>query len=600
MARSNQQYFDVYVVPPLDNVGWEVRVISADTFIDKIWGLTFLPKNPSTTAEPLIVISRFVDLSITQAISESGAGSITLDLDDDMWNNNLTDGSPAASLREREHLWQVYENGALRAEFLGQVDEEDLLPVEDGVMRVVRISGPGPADTLRWGVVMNMYYPGRPPLDASKPSSWQFDKVGSMGAWLQLLEAVKDRGGLRMIQPQFSATIDSAGDKWSDIPKAVDSNVTVVNTLSADVNFFPGTATLAPAAVGQVAGLTYFFDRLDAPHVTIVGHTDSDGSWSANQAMSEARAQAVAAVIRSRVPQAVLDVSGKGATQPIASNDTVAGRERNRRVVVTYPVQSDPDVLLTNSKVYTPPEGRNLLALLEELTGKNPDDASPITAEWLMRPNFRLDVRKRFGARRHTEVVFWEGSTNTVSKSRTRRRADINNYVVVWGDTGTSGAWSSRSINKFGHRESFTKMAAAYAGSQRNNIAMTTMLRGQDEDETWQLAVAPYTQGRRVFVDYNLGDWIGVSQYLGAESNRVDPYRVMAISIRVGSDNSTDLELTLQSTYESFLARLQRRLAYLLDHKEGPNIYVQDEEPILAKTGDLWTPLSDTTGEPTP
>lgn len=69
--------------------------------------------------------------------------------------------------------------------------------------------------------------------------------------------------------------------------------------------------------------------------IAIIGHTDSTGSDSINIPLSENRAQAVADYLMSRgVAANRMNVSGRGASQPIASNETIDGRAMNRRVEI--------------------------------------------------------------------------------------------------------------------------------------------------------------------------------------------------------------------------------------------------------------------------
>ena len=70
-------------------------------------------------------------------------------------------------------------------------------------------------------------------------------------------------------------------------------------------------------------------------YVDVIGHTDSTGSASHNQDLSERRAEAVRNVlVRNGVqPQRVV-AYGYGETQPIASNATAEGRAANRRVEI--------------------------------------------------------------------------------------------------------------------------------------------------------------------------------------------------------------------------------------------------------------------------
>jgi outer membrane protein OmpA-like peptidoglycan-associated protein len=69
--------------------------------------------------------------------------------------------------------------------------------------------------------------------------------------------------------------------------------------------------------------------------MTVVGHTDSSGSDSYNEQLSERRAEAVRAeLIRDGVPAERLSAIGRGESEPRADNSTEAGRAQNRRVEI--------------------------------------------------------------------------------------------------------------------------------------------------------------------------------------------------------------------------------------------------------------------------
>jgi outer membrane protein OmpA-like peptidoglycan-associated protein len=66
-----------------------------------------------------------------------------------------------------------------------------------------------------------------------------------------------------------------------------------------------------------------------------VGHTDSTGQPAYNQTLSVNRAQSVVnQLAQDGVAQQRLAASGMGANQPIADNNTEAGRAQNRRVEI--------------------------------------------------------------------------------------------------------------------------------------------------------------------------------------------------------------------------------------------------------------------------
>ncbi len=70
--------------------------------------------------------------------------------------------------------------------------------------------------------------------------------------------------------------------------------------------------------------------------IEVAGHTDSTGSDQYNQALSQRRADAVAAYIKTRSVRSDRIITvGAGEKHPVASNDTPEGRQLNRRVELT-------------------------------------------------------------------------------------------------------------------------------------------------------------------------------------------------------------------------------------------------------------------------
>lgn len=72
----------------------------------------------------------------------------------------------------------------------------------------------------------------------------------------------------------------------------------------------------------------------DCPgYIVVLGHTDNVGKAQANAWLSRVRAKAVRRALISRgLPEAKIFAQGKGAQEPIASNDTPSGRAKNRRI----------------------------------------------------------------------------------------------------------------------------------------------------------------------------------------------------------------------------------------------------------------------------
>lgn len=110
----------------------------------------------------------------------------------------------------------------------------------------------------------------------------------------------------------------------------------VVVTLG-DVLFDSGRATLKPGADLTLDRLATYMSGNPQARVLIEGHTDNRGSDEYNDALSERRADAVAAALMRRgVPADNVKAVGRGKEYPVATNDTQAGRQQNRRVEIIF------------------------------------------------------------------------------------------------------------------------------------------------------------------------------------------------------------------------------------------------------------------------
>lgn len=88
-------------------------------------------------------------------------------------------------------------------------------------------------------------------------------------------------------------------------------------------------------AATNLRELARSLDQYPNTDLVIIGHTDQVGSATYNQSLSERRANAAATYLMSQgVSGARIITRGLGESEPIASNDTEAGRQANRRVEV--------------------------------------------------------------------------------------------------------------------------------------------------------------------------------------------------------------------------------------------------------------------------
>lgn len=127
-----------------------------------------------------------------------------------------------------------------------------------------------------------------------------------------------------------------AMESLAKIAQVKDEARGMVITLSGAVLFVTGKSELLPSAqdqLGQVAKALQ--DQGEIKPIVVEGYTDSVGSDTANMKLSQARAEAVRAFLVSKgLPSDKLSATGRGKSNPVASNDTPDGRANNRRVEI--------------------------------------------------------------------------------------------------------------------------------------------------------------------------------------------------------------------------------------------------------------------------
>ena len=104
---------------------------------------------------------------------------------------------------------------------------------------------------------------------------------------------------------------------------------------SAGANFGFDKDNLTSNAQQQLSSFaaTVRDSNINPSNVSVVGHTDSTGPESYNQTLSERRANSVADYLSGQgIDRQAMQVSGRGESQPVASNKSKAGRAQNRRV----------------------------------------------------------------------------------------------------------------------------------------------------------------------------------------------------------------------------------------------------------------------------
>ncbi len=103
--------------------------------------------------------------------------------------------------------------------------------------------------------------------------------------------------------------------------------------MPSNITFQTNSSQLMPNFTQVLHSVALTLQEFKDTRIDISGHTDSSGSDSYNQLLSQQRAQAVANVLMSEnIPASRLVVQGYGEAYPIADNNTEAGKATNRRV----------------------------------------------------------------------------------------------------------------------------------------------------------------------------------------------------------------------------------------------------------------------------
>jgi outer membrane protein OmpA-like peptidoglycan-associated protein len=108
-----------------------------------------------------------------------------------------------------------------------------------------------------------------------------------------------------------------------------------VSSKSYSIEFETGSSNIRPSSYQLLDDIFESAVVAEGLKLGIYGHTDNKGSDAVNRPLSEKRAAAVKAyLLKKGLKEDQIESSGFGASQPIADNNTEAGRTKNRRVEI--------------------------------------------------------------------------------------------------------------------------------------------------------------------------------------------------------------------------------------------------------------------------
>ena len=119
--------------------------------------------------------------------------------------------------------------------------------------------------------------------------------------------------------------------------KPAPASVKQAIVIQADALFDFDKSVVRPDGKKRIDEALAKLQGVDLEMVIATGHTDSVGTDAYNQKLSERRAAAVKEYLVSKgIPAAKVTTIGKGESQPVATNKTAEGRQKNRRVDIEF------------------------------------------------------------------------------------------------------------------------------------------------------------------------------------------------------------------------------------------------------------------------
>lgn len=159
------------------------------------------------------------------------------------------------------------------------------------------------------------------PVPGSAPGPVYGQVTPGSRAWTPQMEAA---------ERQLSSSLSGSG---VSVAKTTDERLWI--TLPGDITFQPNRSALKPTATALLDKIVLALRNVPAADLRIVGHTDSKGAAAANDALSLDRAASTRDWLVARGMSPIrMAVAGRGARDPLASNDDEAGRATNRRVEI--------------------------------------------------------------------------------------------------------------------------------------------------------------------------------------------------------------------------------------------------------------------------
>ncbi len=152
---------------------------------------------------------------------------------------------------------------------------------------------------------------------------------------IYIIEVISDFSNTTMITQDIIEV--EAADTGMVTAKNMDEDIASTGHIAIyDILFDAGKAAIKPKSAMALQNIADYLNANPSKRYYVVGHTDNTGEFEANMSLSKNRAKAVMDYLVNKlgVANSQLNAHGAGSLSPIASNNTLEGKTKNRRVEI--------------------------------------------------------------------------------------------------------------------------------------------------------------------------------------------------------------------------------------------------------------------------
>lgn len=572
-------------------------------------GFTLICRSARDFTTVLAVLYDYATMGYTEELSGVGAGSVTLDMDDPALLDQILADS-VEDILAQDNLWEVYFDGERRFMWLGQNVQEPLVNASED--RLVTISGPGLGQSLEWGLILPNKFPAFRPKTETVVDDFTDQDVDIYGKWKLTggtVQAIGGRVEVRVtaaggdgsyLATDLGYTMVESGAQVRVVP-AIGGNgnngrIRTYLSLEASNGFariytdldvdFLGYVLVAevsnPPQIVRIpfnSGVHHYWRIQELDGVVIFStRQENSNAWTtfaqmgysfdSNNVRLRLQVNAVAGNITLPSTSYFSLVNVDGVAAPNKPMDRFGrlmqkcqARGSLKHIIPSWsPTHDSQGAAWVSDATVDVQVGADLLSVLNEY-------CAAIQADWFMDADYRLHVRQRIwsetgsnpSAPFHKEdlVIFREADSQE-SKDRRRAFGNVRNYVVGKTDSDEFLVKiDPESIASYQQREILVSDSQIKDMASLDSVLSNHLATVKDGTISWTLTVPFDAEDKRLYQDYNLGDWVSVQTSFPF---RQDAWRIAAVAIQIGSDGVPTVELTLNDKMTPYWIKVREEI----------------------------------------